>query len=124
MPDPLIQVMSDEVSIRLTRDEFRLRNWGLSVSPGVAHFTVQLDGREHLYSSTPGSEVKTSYRAQREGDAVVVAKHVFSPSKDFGSYVERWSLTEAGRKLTVSTEQGQTTYKRPPFLRSLFRASP
>src|SRR5271168_32499 len=82
MPDARIRVMSNEVSIHLTRDQFRLRYWAPSVAPGVAHFTVQLDDREHLYISIPGSEAKVTYRAAMDGSAVVVTKHVFTASTD------------------------------------------
>ncbi len=126
MPDAAtrVPVMSNEVSVRLTRDQFTMRYWAFDGVPGVEHFTVQLDDREHPYLSVPGSPVKITYRAQMEGDAVVVAKHVFSPSEDFGSYSERWSITPGGHKLTVSTPEGETIYKRAPFLSSLFRPSP
>jgi len=119
-----VRVMSSEVSVRLTRNRFTLRYRAFDGVPGVEHVTVQLDDREHPYLSVPGSEDKITYRAHMEGDAVVVTKHVFSPSKDFGSYTERWSMATGGHKLTVSTPEGETIYKRAPFLSSLFQASP
>jgi len=123
MPDARIPDISHWVSIRLTREKFTMRYWAYENPQGAEYFTVQLDGREHLYLSVPGSEVRTTYRAHMEGDVVVVSKHVFSPSQDFGSYAERWSMTPGDHRLTVSTGTDETTYKRAPFLRSLFRAS-
>jgi hypothetical protein len=126
MPDATarVPVISHWVSIRLTRETFTMTYWPFDQIQGAEHFTVQLDGREHPYLSLLGSPVETTYRAHMEGDAVVVTKHVFSPSQDFGSYAERWSLSPGDHRLTVSTGDSETIYKRAPFLRSLFRASP
>jgi hypothetical protein len=126
MPDATARVpeISHWVNIRLTREKFIMRFWAFESPQGAEHFTVQLDGLEHPYLSLLGSPIKTTYRAHTEGDSVVVNKHVFSPSQDFGSYAERWSMTPDGHRLTVSAGDSETTYKRAPFLRSLFRASP
>jgi hypothetical protein len=115
-------VMPDEISTRLTRSQFTTRSWGFPA--GLEHITLQLDGREHLYQSIYGTDVKVTYRAQMDGAAVVVPKHTFTPSKDMGSFTERWSVEDGGHRLTVSVGKDEIVYGRPPLLRSLFRASP
>jgi hypothetical protein len=124
MPDALtgLSLMPDEISTRLTPHQFKTRYWG--PLGGVEHVTLQLDGHEHLYLSIPGSEVKVTYRAQMDADTVVVSKHVFTPSKDLGTCIEKWFMADGGHRLTVSIGKNEIVYRRPPLLRSLFRASP
>lgn len=124
MPDAVtgFPLMPDEISTRLTPNHFTTRYWG--PLGGVEHIRLQLDGREHLYMSIPGTEVKVAYRAQMDGAAVVVIKHVFTPSKDMGSCTERWSVADGGHRLRVLVGKDEIVYGRPPVLRSLFRASP
>lgn len=134
MPDAVtgFPLMPDQISARLTPKQFTTRYWG--PLGGVEHITLQLDGGEHLYLSIPGTEVKVTYRAQMDRSAVVVSKHVFTPSRDLGSCTERWSLAEGANRLTVASNctydytgtvgKQETVYSRPPLLRSLFRASP
>jgi hypothetical protein len=117
-----LPLMPDEISTRLTRNQFTTRYWGFPA--GLEHVTLLLDDREHLYQSVPGTEVKVTYRAQMDGAAVIVTKHASTPSRDMGSFTETWSVAESGHRLTVSVGKDEIVYGRAPLLRSLFRASP
>jgi hypothetical protein len=124
MPDTVtgLPLIPNEIRTRLTHGQFATRYWG--PVGGVEHITLQLDDREHLYQSVPGTEIKVTYRARMDGPEVVVTRRTFTPSNDMGSLTERWSVADGGRKLKVSVGKDEIVYGRPPLLRSLFRASP
>lgn len=114
--------MPDELTIRLTRSQFVRKYW--ADPGGVERITLLLDGREHPFLVVAGGDFKVSYHAELDGSRIVVTEHVETAGKDLGPFTERWSLTEDGRKLTVSVGGDETVFRRPPFLRSLFVSSP
>jgi hypothetical protein len=128
-------ISANEMSVRLNRDQFRIRFFKTEGTlEGLERITYLLDGREHT-SSTMVDGSKVIYHAELDGSAVVITKHVETPSGtpvDWGAGTERWSISDGGRKLTVleqASAQGiqkssETVFQRAPFLRSVFGKTP
>lgn len=114
--------MPDQITIRLTPSQFKMKYW--AYPGGVERITLLLDGREHPFWTVAGGDLKISYHAELDGSGIVVTKHVETAGKDLAHFTEKWSVTEDGRKLTVSVEGDETVFRRPPFLRSLFVGNP
>jgi hypothetical protein len=122
--------MPDEMTVRVTPSQFTTR---YRVLPwGEEHVTLKLDGHEHFFQSMASGGVKTTYYARLDGGTVIVTKHFEAPDKDLGSFTEKWSVIDNGRKLMVSvqgseavpTSENQTIFRKRSFLRSLFVGGP
>jgi hypothetical protein len=114
------ELMPEEITLRIRSGQFTVKWWDAG---GVSCTTFMLDGKEHAIPTWFGTE---NYRAEYKDGTIVVTKHAKSTVEPTGelTHEERWSTRDGARRLIFSSAGKESTFQRPPFLRSLFVASP